>query len=183
MNKFEPKKVELKNGKIVLIRQATTLDAEGLLNCIKQYVPQSEYIPKYGHEITLTLRQEEDWISSFITNDNSLLLIAEFDNQIIGNIDLTGSRREIMQHTAVIGMGMLGEWQNVGLGTMLLSLTVDWAKQNPILELIWLQVYTANVSGMRLYHKMGFQENGVIKNFFKQDGSYFDNLTMSMSVK
>ena len=183
MIKFEPKKVELKNGKIVLIRQATILDAERLLNCIKQYVPQSDYIPKYGHEITLTLRQEEDWINSFIINDNSLLLVVEFDNQIIGNIDLTGSRREIMEHTAVIGMGMLGEWQNVGLGTMLLSLTVDWAKQNPILELIWLQVYTANVSGMGLYHKMGFQENGVIKNFFKQDGSYFDNLTMSMSVK
>ena len=183
MNKFKPKKVELKNGKIVLIRQATILDAENLLNCIKQYVPQSDYIPKYEHEIKLTMKQEEDWISSFITNDNSLLLVAEFDNLIIGNIDLTGSRREIMAHTAVIGMGMLEEWQNIGLGTMLLSSIIDWAKQNPILELIWLQVYTANVLGMNLYNKMGFQENGVLKNFFKQDGSYFDNLTMSMSVK
>ena len=183
MNKFEPKQVELKNGKIVLIRQATILDAEKLLNCIKQYVPQSDYIPKYGHEITLNVRQEEDWINSFITNDNSLLLIAEFDNQIIGNIDLTGNRREIMAHTAVIGMGMLVDWQNNGLGTILLSSIIEWAKQNPILELIWLQVYTANVLGMKLYHKMGFQENGVLKNFFKQDGSYFDNLTMSMSVK
>lgn len=183
MNKFEPKRVELKNGKIVLIRQATILDAEKLLNCIKRYVPQSDYIPKFGHEITLTVKQEEEWISSFIVNDNSLLLIAEFDDEIIGNIDLTGNRREIMAHTAVIGMGMLGEWQNQGLGTVLLSSIIDWAKQNPILELIWLQVYTENFLGMKLYQKMGFQENGVIKNFFKQDGSYFDNLTMSMNVK
>ncbi len=75
------------------------------------YVPQSEYILKLGQQITLTLEQAEDWINS-LTINNSLLLIAEYENQIIGNIDLTRNRRKVMKHTVVIEMGMLNEWRN-----------------------------------------------------------------------
>lgn len=182
MQKFAPLHITLKNGEVVSIRQAETQDAERLLDCVKTYVPQSDYIPKLGQEIQITVQQEADWIHSFIANDNSLLLVAEHENRIIGNIDLTGSRRKAMEHTAVIGMGMLKEWRNAGLGTALLSSAVEWARQNPILELVWLQVYTANAAGLGLYRKMGFIENGVIQNFFKHEGSYFDNLTMVKDV-
>lgn len=183
MSKFRAETIELKNKKLITIRQAEIGDAEKLLGCIKQYIPQSEYIPKLEQEITLTIEQEKEWINSFLTNENSLLLIAEYGNEIIGNIDLTGNRRKIMEHTAVIGMGMLREWRNLGLGTALLKSIIQWAKENPLLELIWLQVYTENVSGLNVYRKMGFEDNGIIKNFFKKDKRYFDNLTMTISVK
>jgi ribosomal protein S18 acetylase RimI-like enzyme len=88
-----------------------------------------------------------------------------------------------MQHTAVIGMGMFIEWRNSGLGTELMKYSIEWAKENPILELLLLQVYTENELGLNLYRKMEFVENGVIKNYFKQNGRYYDNLTMSLSVK
>jgi RimJ/RimL family protein N-acetyltransferase len=183
MNTFRPQFITLKNQQAVTIRQATVDDAEKLLHCVKTYVPQSAYIPKLGHEIMLTIEQEMAWIQSFLSSENSLLLVAEFNHEIIGNIDLTGSRRQIMAHTAVIGMGMLNEWRNAGLGTALLELAIAWAKENPILELLWLQVYTENKLGLGLYRKMGFEENGIMKNFFKQDGTYFDNLTMTKIVK
>ena len=118
MLKFTPKEVCLKNGKTVLIRQAELVDADDLLQCVKNYIPTSDYVPKLEQEIKLTVAQEVNWIHSFLKNDNSLLLVAEFD------------------------------------------------------EL-----------GLNLYRKMGFIENGIIKNFFKKDNQYFDNLTMSMNVK
>lgn len=108
---------------------------------------------------------------------------AEYDNQIIGNIDLTGSKRKIMKHTAVIGMGLLKEWRNIGVGTLIHQLVVEWAKQNKILGLIWLQVYTENESTLKVYKNIGFEENGLIKGFFKQNNTYFDNLTMSLNVE
>ncbi|TDS61516.1 GNAT family N-acetyltransferase [Myroides indicus] len=182
MIKFEDQSHELKNGKKVVIRRAEVRDAEKLLECIKTYVPQSNYIPKLEQEIKLNVEQEAEWINSFRINDNSILLIAEYDNQIIGNIDLTGNCRKIMEHTAVVGMGMLQEWRNSGLGTALLSSAIEWAKLNPVLELVWLQVYTENKIAINLYRKIGFKENGIIKNFFKQDGRHFDNLTMVINV-
>ena len=183
MSKFGAKTIKLKNQKLVTIRQAEVGDAERLLSCIKEYISQSEYIPKLEQEITLTIEQEKEWINSFLASHNSLLLIAEYDNEIIGNIDLTGNRRKIMEHTAVIGMGMLNEWRNSGLGTALLKSVIQWAKENPVLELIWLQVYTENELALNVYRKMGFEDNGIIKNFFKKGNLYFDNLTMTMNVK
>lgn len=183
MQKFKPIKIELKNRKIVILRPAEIEDAEKLLYCIKTYIPQSDYIPKLEQEIKITIEQEKEWINSFLMSDNSLLLVADYKNQIIGNIDLTGNRRKAMEHTALIGMGMLKEWRNSGLGTALLEATIEWAKHNKILEIIWLQVYTENELGLNLYRKMGFEENGIIKNFFKREGKYFNNLTMTLNVK
>ena len=142
MEKFESLEIRLKNGKVVTIRQAEITDAEKLLNTIKNYIPQSEFIPILEKEIKLTIEQEKEWIKYFLTYDNSLLLVVEYENNIIGNIDLTGNQRKVMEHTAVIGMGLLKEWRNIGLGTKLISLIIEWSKKNPILELIWLQVYT-----------------------------------------
>ena len=180
---FAPRQTTLKNNKTVTIRRAQPDDAQNLLDCVKTYIPQSNYIPKLASEIRLSLQQEIDWIQSFLSSHNSLLLVAEYDNQIIGNIDLNGSRRKIMEHTAAIGMGMLSEWRNSGLGTALLSATIDWAQNNPILELIWLQVYSDNLLGLNLYKKMGFQPSGLIKNFFKRDNQYAHSLTMSLHLK
>jgi len=183
MAKMNPKEVTLKNGKTVLIRQAEVADAQHLLDCVKKYIPQSEYIPKLEQEIVITVEQEREWINSFLIHNNSLLLVAEYENLVIGNIDLTGNRRKVMEHTAVIGMGMLKEWRNSGLGTALLDTAIEWARQNPVLELIWLQVYTANKAALHLYRKVGFEENGIMKSFFKHNNDYFDNLTMTMIVK
>ena len=181
--KFNPIIVKLKNAKEVKIRSAEISDAENLLKTIKKYIVDSEFIPKLFQEIKLTIQQEEDWIKSFMEKENSLLLVAEYENEIIGNIDITGKSRIIMQHTGVIGMGMLSEWRNSGLGTALMQAAIGWSKENPILELLWLQVYTENVLGLNLYRKMNFTGNGTIENYFKQDGKYYHNLTMSLAVK
>lgn len=182
-NKFNPITVKLKNSKEITIRSAEIIDAEKLLKTVTEYISNSAYIPKFPEEITLTVSQEEEWIKSFIQKENSLLIIAELEGQIIGNLDITGNSRIMMQHTAMIGMGMLSEWRNFGLGTELMKYAIEWAKENPILELLWLQVYTENVLGYNLYKKMEFTENGIIKNYFKRNGKYYDNLTMSLFVK
>ena len=183
MTNFKPQIVTLKNQKQVLIRQAETKDAEELLHCVKTYISQSQFIPKHDYEIKLTVEQEMDWINSFLKNDNSILLVAEYENQLIGNIDVTGSQRKRMMHTGMIGMGMLEEWRNSGLGTLLMENAIAWAQQNTLLELLWLQVYTANHAALHLYKKMGFIDNGTIQNYFKHETDYFDVMTMSLEVK
>ena len=180
MSKIEPQKIILKNGKTLTLREAKIEDTEKLSNCIRSYLGDSEYLPKLPEEMKIDA--DPNWIKSYIESDNSLLLVAEYDNQIIGNIDATGSKRKAMEHTAVIGMGMLVEWRNLGLGKHLFETVIQWAKENPKLELLWLQVYTENMAGITLYKKMGFIENGSIKNYFKQKGKYYDNLTMSLKL-
>lgn len=181
--KFPPRVVTLKNGCEITLRMARISDALPLIKTVKEYLADSNYIPQSPEEFNMTLEQEQKWIHSFLEKDNSLLILAEFENRIIGNIDINGHTRKMMQHTAVIGMGMLLEWRNTGLGTQLLQHGIQWAKQNTILELLWLQVYTENLAGITLYKKMGFEENGILPNFFKHSDRYYNNLTMNLNVK
>lgn len=167
--KFLPVELFLKNGTPVTIRLCVVADAESLITTIKAYLTESDYIPLLPEEFNPTIAQEETLIQSFLVNENSLLLVAAVDNKIVGNIDLTGSHRHAMKHTAMIGMVILKEWRNSGLGTALLEESIKWAKQNPVLEKLWLQVYSDNEAAITIYKKAGFVENGIPENFIKTD--------------
>jgi RimJ/RimL family protein N-acetyltransferase len=80
-------------------------------------------------------------------------------------------------------MGMLLEWRNQGLGTVLMQTAIDWAKTNPLLENLQLEVYAENLAGIKLYEKMGFKQCGIIPNLFKENGHYCDSIMMTLSVK
>lgn len=180
---FTPLSIKLKNGKTVDIRTAVCNDAPAILEMVQNYLDNSPYIPKFTSEFRMTLEQEEAWIQSFLDAPNALLLVAEFENQLIGNIDLTGNHRQVMQHNALVGMGMLLEWRNQGLGSALMQAAIDWAKSNPILENLQLEVYAENVAGINLYQKMGFKQCGIIPNLFKDNGKYCDSIMMHLEVK
>lgn len=184
MKKFDSIYRVLKDGRTVLIREGHPDDAASLLATIKTYLADSDYIPLEPDEFRLSEEDERAWIESFSARDNSLLLVAVHEEELIGNIDLTGSPRRATRHTGVIGMGLLKEWQGSGLGTELLRCVVNWARKNPVLEKLWLQVYADNKAGVTIYHKAGFVECGVQKDFFKTgDNHYADNITMMLDVK
>lgn len=117
-------------------------------------------------------------------SENSLLLLAIHDDKIIGNISVNGSQRNMAAHTACIGIGLLKEWRNQGVGSILFSSVIEWAKRNFHLEILWLETYTTNKEGIALYKKYGFVEDGIQKNFIKiSDNEYADNLMMSLNLK
>lgn len=180
--KFLPVQILLKNEEPVLLRMAQIEDANALRQTVHTYLKTSPFIPLTPEEFTPGLEEEEAWIRNFIDQENSLLLVAEHDHQIIGNIDLTGSPRKRMRHTGMIGMGILEEWRNTGLGTHLIQEMTRWAKENPVLETIWLEVYANNKGGRRIYEQAGFQQIGIVPDFFKNGDTFCDKVIMSRKV-
>ncbi len=181
--KFNSAEVILKNKEKVIIDLCREEDAEELIMTVKTYLADSEYTLTGPEEFNPSAEQERIWIRSFLENDNSLLLTARQGGRIIGNIDITGRKNKIAMHTAIIGMGLLKEWRNAGLGTALLNKGIEWARQNPLLEILWLQVFAQNTSAIRIYEKAGFEVNGIQKRFFKsKENIYFDNVIMSLNV-
>lgn len=181
--KFDPIELTLKNGKTVLLRHVETEDAQKVIDFVQGFVYDSEFVPLVEGEFNPTLEEEIALLKTYIDSKNKLFLVAEYDEKIVGNINLDGHHRKILQHTAVFGMGMWKEWQNTGLGTAILENAIRWAKENPILEMLWLQVYAENEAGLALYRKMGFTEHGRTPNFFKQNGRYHDEVLMYLDVK
>ncbi len=182
--KLEPLNILLKDGKSVTIREASVDDAQELISVVKEYIEDSEYIPYTKGEFNPTIEFEKEWIQTLNDQKNSLLLLAIHDGKIIGNISVNGSQRNMAAHTACIGIGLLREWRNKGVGSILFNSVIEWAKKNSQLEILWLETYATNKEGMTLYKKYGFEQDGIQKNFIKlSDNEYADNLVMSLKLK
>ncbi|MBQ0735889.1 GNAT family N-acetyltransferase [Aquimarina celericrescens] len=179
---YSSKTYQSKSSQSILIREASPEDANQLLRLKLQYIKNTDTLPLFGYEYPNDEGEEKELIQSYQNQNNSLLLVAENNGVLIGNIDLTGSWRKKIQHTAVLGMGIHTQWQNQGIGTILIQNVLDWAKQNKLLRIIWLEVYTTNMSGIALYRKMGFRESGKIKGFFLEKNKFIDKIIMTTSV-
>jgi len=180
---FQPKTHILKTGKSISIRLAESGDAQNLANLKRNYLKNTTTIPIKLEEYAGNLDNELRIITEYKESINSILLVAEYKGELIGNIDLTGSARAIMFHTGMIGMGIKEQWRNQGLGRILIESVIDWAKNHSPIELIWLDVYASNELGYNLYKNTGFEVSGRIDGFFKDENGYKDKIQMYQRIK
>jgi len=172
-----------KNGLDIIIRPALISDASALLELKLGYLRNTTTIPLFEDEYKNSTEDEEALIQRLADEKNSLLLVAEQNGELIGNIDLNGNQRRKLFHTAMIGMGISISWQGLGIGTMLMKDTLKYAQENKYLEIVWLEVYDTNQAGKRLYSNLGFQECGRIKGFFRENERSIDNIQMVKHLK
>ena len=129
---FMTKTAHLKTGKLVSVRSASSSDAKALMDLKRNYIKDTTTIPLELEEYPLDLSKEKELIEEYEQSPNSILILAEINNELIGNIDLTGSKRSKMSHTAMLGMGILNEWRNQGLGRILIESAMTWARENSV---------------------------------------------------
>ena len=179
--KFEPVEKVLKNGARVLIREAVKKDAAALLQAVATYLTESKNLISTIEEFNHTISQQERWIQQLSENSNSILLVALYKGKIIGNIDLKGETRKRIKHNALLGIGILSNWQNLGLGKMMLECVTGWAKKNPAIENIWLNVFENHTTAIRLYEQIAFKKIAVEPAYVRREnGLYINNIMMQL---
>lgn len=181
--KIAAQEYELKTGEKVLIREGNVADSKALLETVREYVLTSRYLIIAPEELEQTVADEAKWIRELRLNPNSLLLLALHNGEVIGNLDLTGSEEEFEDQSGLITMGMLQEYQNKGLGSILLREAVAWARQNHKLQVLCLQVERANKSAVRLYQKAGFKIEGKQPDVAPEDQvDYGESIIMTLNL-
>lgn len=180
---FQSKTYISKSGSSIKIRVPEITEAQKLVDLKRSYIKNTTTIPMNLDEYPIDLQNESKLISEYKKSPNSILLVAEINNILIGNIDLTGSKRAKMFHTGMIGMGIKKEWRNQGLGRCLIESVIEWAKKHSEIELIWLDVYASNELGYNLYKNTGFKVSGIINGFFKEENGYKDKIQMFQRIK
>lgn len=180
--KIDPFTARLKDGREVWIREATVQDASELMQCIKSYIADGEYQVMEPEEFDHYVHKGREWVNAFIEEERSVLLVAEYNTRIIGNLDITGASRKRLSHNGLVGMGMLNQFRQLGLGSILLQAGIDWAKKHTHLERLWLQIIEGNAPAIKLYQKFGFTEEGRQKHFIKTSNGYADNIIMALML-
>ena len=160
----------------MLIRTATTDDAPVLW----QAEVETAAIPG-----RLVSRPDELTLEAFVTKIGQLsasgsYVVADSGEEIVGHALLERmpliALRHVARLTVVVHSGHTGR----GIGTALIEHLQGWARAEGDVEKIELLVRATNTGAVKLYRRLGFAEEGRLRNRVRlPDGQFVDDLTMA----
>lgn len=80
----------------------------------------------------------------------------------------------------ITNIGVIPEFQRMGLGTMMLSELKSVALANGVKSMS-LEVRRSNIGAQRLYHRMGFDSTGINPDYYIDDRE--DAIDMKMNLE
>jgi RimJ/RimL family protein N-acetyltransferase len=172
-------KTTLKNKQILSIREATPLDAAAILVYLARIGAQSDNLDFGPEGLGYTVDDEAAFIDSVSSSDNGKILLGFIGDELVSVAHLAGkSKRPRTKHVATLAISVVKAQWNQGIGDAMLGALVDWAKSNPVLRVLDLEVRTDNATAIALYEKHGFVVSGRFPQRFRIEGKSLDTLFM-----
>ena len=109
--------------------------------------------------------------------EENLLLLAYKGDALIGELSLTTPNRQRFRHTRELGIALLREHCDRGLGTRMLRAALAAADESGV-DNISLSVSTENARGLHLYQKLGFVTYGIYPRQSFYNGVFHDTAYM-----
>ena len=166
----------------ITIRKAKVEDAHAIVTAEQEIAQTPGYFCSQPSELS-----EQNVIRTINVlgeSENGIYLVAEQEGKIAGHAFLEPLHLKSICHVAQLSIGVHHGWQEKGIGTALMKQVIDWAKQSKTIEKIELNVRASNDRAIALYKKMGFIEEGRLKNRIKINESlYIDDVLMALHVK
>lgn len=105
--------------------------------------------------------------------------VAVAESDVVGWCDIRRHDRPSHAHRGTLGMGIIPGYRDQGLGTRLITTTLDAARELG-LHRIELDVHADNPRAVALYKKVGFVREGIARDAVKIDGRYIDSIGMAV---
>lgn len=164
------------------IREVTVDDAARLVAYLTglAYEPDVPVLWTPERAKKLTVEQEREVVQHYTEQSNSLFVLAEVGDQMIALGNVSGGTRTVNRHNAELGISVHKDWRGQGVGTAMMQSMMDWARQNPILTRLELEVFAHNARAIYVYEKLGFKREGVRQRAYLKDNTYIDTLMMAL---
>ncbi len=166
----------ISGGKIVL-RPHRAADAEALHQAVNNPVMRR----LTGTQATFTEEQLHHYLASFATSDSRVgFIIAQPETLApLGEVVLTNIDPD--NRSANIRISLFYEADlGKGYGTEAMRLAVDYGFKALKLHRISLDVFSFNPRAIRVYEKIGFKQEGVLRDTLFYDGEFHDEIIMSI---
>lgn len=181
---FQEKKVTLKNGITATLKTPQINDAQILLDNIKKASEETVFLSRCAEDWKdFTTEDEEKWISANRESENNLVIACYIDGKIVGNCDITFFNDTKVSHRAGIGIAILKDYWNIGIGSAMFCELISVAQEHNGTEIIELEYLEGNERGKALYEKFGFKTVAVKPKICKlRDGTYQDLFYMQKEI-
>jgi len=172
----------LKNNKILNIREATPDDASEILEVLKKIGSESDNLVIDKNGVPLTIEEEKKYLENNLKSLTNKTFIGIVDKKIVATSGITGSSRDRIKHNVVLGMSILKDFWNQGIGSYLMQHIVVYCQMSKVIRNITLEVRADNLAAIHIYEKAGFKYVGKFKDKMCIDGKYFDNLIYEKQI-
>lgn len=176
------KEIKLKNGEIAIIRSATKEDAKAMIEYLNIIGGESDFLTFGKDEFRISVESEEEYIEKSNGMDNSKIIIATVNNEIISIASINSISKERMKHNGTLGISIREKYWGMGLGSELMGYLIMWAKSNKITKKINLLVREDNERGINLYKKCGFEKEGLLMKDIYVNGTYYNTIPMGLYI-
>lgn len=149
----------------IVIEKASSKDAEAILEYMKQIGGETDNLTFGAEGLPFTIEEEASHVKQMENSCDDVMFVAKDNGKIIGDASLSRLPRR-MKHRGDLGISVVREYWNQGIGSRLLCEVLSFAKENAF-EIIDLQVRSDNTAAIHLYEKFGFQRFGTHPSFFK----------------
>jgi RimJ/RimL family protein N-acetyltransferase len=121
---------------------------------------------------------EAFWISEMIRAAEHLVLVAEADGELIGNLLVSVDRGQATEHIGVLSILVADGWRDVGIGSELVAAAQRWALDRHLRKLS-LGVFPDNERAIAVYEGAGFVREGLRRLQYRSDDAFRDEVLMA----
>ena len=161
----------------IVFREAEIDDAVEMISYLNIVGGESDNLMHGPDGFQVPVEAVERRIQASHDADNSIILIALAGEKIIARAELDGYPGARLHHNARFSISVRKEYWNMKIGTKLMTEIIERAKKMN-LHNIELEVVANNKAAIALYHKMGFSDVGVYKNYWFVNNDYSDAIAM-----
>ena len=155
------------------LRQMTPADVTALL----QHFGNPEVVKFIEMQPIRTLEQANEWLKwmgGFFAAKDGLRwgIIHQDDNVFIGSAGLHNWNREA--NYAEIGYDITAPYQGAGYATEVARSLIEFGWKHMGLNRVEADVVQGNIGSMRVLQKLGFRQEGILRQRLLKGGKYYD---------
>ncbi len=181
----EEKEFLLKDGRKAILRSPREEDIEGMLIYLYKSAEETDFLLRIPQECNkYTEEGERKLFERINASDHEAMLVCIVDGKLAGNCDISWSRSFKTKHRASIGIALLKEFWNQGIGTRFMKELIDIAQENEEILQVELSFIEGNSRARALYEKMGFRISAVHPDAVRmRDGTLRNEYFMVRKMK
>src|SRR5437870_9959997 len=163
----------LKDGRSVRLATYRPEDKEALVSMYASMSPEAIKwgLPPYDRP------RIERWTTDLT---NNITLLARLEERIVGHLQLFRIPFERRKGVGEVFIYIHQDFQNIGLGTMMMKRAIELAKERGFHRL-GLTVVADNHRAIKVYEKVGFKKEGIAREtFYGVDHRYHDVVEMRL---
>lgn len=166
------------DGTMFVIRQAQQEDLTGLVGAIRETTNAAPYAEA---ESVADIVESEEVLLRHNDLATRVFFVATIDGEVVGWVHVEGNELAKLDHTAELTVGVMEQYQEIGIGSHLLVRGVGWSAANGY-ERVYNSVPATNEAAIEFLQDHGWETEATRAGHYKMDGVYVDEVMLAMAV-